>query len=257
MKTYAHRLSLFAGLALASPALAQDTASTSPAATSAAVTISPRATFGVSADRQHSDPVLWEGNPGFLNGLRGFEHFYNPVGQPLYFETPFNNSGVRFLFLHHEFSDGSPLAGGDLNIVAVQARIAITERLGFIATKDGYSWLDAGALPEESGWNQLAAGLKYAFYVDREADFVATAGARLMLVTGEDKVLQSDTEELSPFISVAKGFDRLHLIGNVTYRFPFDDDKGNQVLMWGLHADYEVIDGLAPHDRAPRRPLHE
>ena len=38
----------------------------------------------------HSDPtILW---PGFLNGLRGFENFYNPVGNPLYFETPLNNT---------------------------------------------------------------------------------------------------------------------------------------------------------------------
>lgn len=244
-------LTLLSGLALAGTASAQDNQPASqPANTEAAIAtpaaLSSKATFGVHNERKHNDPEIIEGNPGFLNGLRGFEHFYNPVGQPLYFETPFNNSGLRFLFLRHEFADGSQLAGGDVTVAAVQARLAITERLGFIATKDGYSWLDAGALPEENGWNQLAAGLKYAFYVDREQDMVATAGARLMLVTGEDKVLQSDTEELSPFISVAKGFGKFHLIGDMTYRFPFDDDKGNQVFMWDLHADYEVLDGFAP-----------
>ncbi len=245
-------LTLLSGLALAGTASAQDTqpatqpATTTESAIAKPAALSSKATFGVHNERKHNDPEVIEGNPGFLNGLRGFEHFYNPVGQPLYFETPFNNTGLRFLFLRHEFADGSQLAGGDVTVVAVQARLAITERLGFIATKDGYSWLDAGALPEENGWNQLAAGLKYAFYVDPEQDMVATAGARLMLVTGEDKVLQSDTEELSPFISVAKGFGKFHLIGDMTYRFPFDDDKGNQVFMWDLHADYEVLDGFAP-----------
>lgn len=226
MSTRTAIASLLAALALTSVAAAQEEAARSTNAP--------------------ADKEFIEGNPGFLNGLRGFDNFYNPVGQPLYFESPFNYSGLRFLFLHHEFSDGSQLAGGDVNVAAVQARLALTERLGFIATKDGFSWLDAGALPKDEGWNQLAAGLKYAFYVDKEEETVATAGARLMLVTGEDKVLQSDTEELSPFISVAKGFDNFHLIGDVTYRLPFDGDKGNDIFMWDLHADYEVTENFAP-----------
>ncbi|MFO0830984.1 MAG: hypothetical protein U0637_03965 [Phycisphaerales bacterium] len=226
MKISTASVTVLAGLAFASVAIAQDA---KPEAAPAA-----------------QDTTFIEGNPGFLNGLRGFENFYNPVGQPIYFESPFNYSGLRFLFLHHEFSDGSQLAGGDVNIVAVQARLAITERLGFIATKDGFSWLDAGALPKDEGWNQLAAGLKYAFYVDKDQELVATGGARLMLVTGEDKVLQSDTEEISPFISVAKGFDKFHVIADLTYRMPFDGDKGNDVAMWDIHADYEVAENFAP-----------
>lgn len=131
----------------------------------------PKATYAFGSEQMHKDSkVFWD---GFLSGLRGFEHFYNPVGNPIYFETPFNNTGVRFLYLHHTFAEESQLQGGDLNVYALQARLAITERLGFIATKDGYSDLNADALPKENGWNNIAAGLKYAFYVDRETDFVA------------------------------------------------------------------------------------
>lgn len=211
---------------------------------------SENATFALSNKRFHNDEEYWKGNPGFLNGLRGFEDFYEPVGQPLYFESPTNTSGVRLLFLHHEFSDDSQLAGGQVNVVAAQARLALTERLAFIATKDGYSWFDSGAVSDQNGWNQLAAGLKYVFYADRESNLLATAGARLMLVTGEESVLQSDTEELSPFISVAKGWGKFHAMASVTYRHPFDEDKGNKVLHWDLHADYEIapeqLPGFAP-----------
>ncbi len=210
--------------------------------------MSDRATFLLGNERWHGEPqVGWE---GFLTGLRGFEHFYHPVGQPLFFETPFNFTGARLIYVHHRFPENSQLAGGEVNVAAMQLRVALTERLGFIATKDGYSWLNAGALPEENGWNELGAGLKYAFYVDREQDLVASAGARVILDSGEDKVAMWGTAEISPFVSVAKGWDRFHLIGALTYRLPFDTDDGNQVLMWDLHADYEIapetLPGFAP-----------
>lgn len=207
-----------------------------------------KARYALSDKRLHSDPeVFW---PGFLTGMRGFEHFYDPIGQPIYFESPFINTSARLLFLHHEFSDGSQLQGGHVNVLAAQARLAITDRLALIATKDGYSWLDAGALPEDEGWNDIAIGLKYAFWVDHEADFVATVGARWQWGNGDGAVLQGMSQEISPFISFAKGFDRLHLIGNLTLRVPFDRDDGNTIFQWDLHADYEIapdaLPGLAP-----------
>lgn len=216
----------------------------SPATTPASSAISSRASFLISDSRMHSDPeVFW---PGFLNGLRGFECFYDPVGSPLYFEKPFNDTSVKLLYLHHEFGSDSVLQGGDLDVYAVQVRLALTERLGFIATKDGYSDLNADALPQDEGWNDVAFGLKYAFYVDRESDMVATFGGRYMMGNGDAQVLQGGVQEFSPFISIAKGWDKFHLIGNLTDRIPLDNDKGNNVLQWDIHADYEVLDGVAP-----------
>lgn len=240
-------LSVLAGLAapaISAPEVQADQPAAGMVAPEAKVALNPKAKFLLSDKRFHDDPeVFWA---GFLNGLRGFEQFYNPVGNPIYFETPFNNTGIRFLYLHHNFDDDSQLAGGDLNVYAVQARVALTERLGFIATKDGYSDLNAGALPADEGWNDIAAGLKYAFYVDRENDFVATLGARYQLGNGDAKVLQGGVQELSPFVSFAKGWDKFHLIGDVTDRLPLDNDKGNNVLQWDVHADYEVCSGVAP-----------
>lgn len=231
---------LISGSCLAGAAWAQN--DQSPATT--ASSMSRTARFSLSDERWNSDnEILW---PGFLHGLRGFEHFYEPVGQPIYFESPFNTSGIRLLFLHHEFADDSQLQGGHVNVAAVQARLAITERLGFIATKDGYSWLKADALPEEDGWNQIAAGLKYVVIADRENDFVLTPGIRFQTQGGESKVLQNTTSEFSPFVSAAKGWDKLHLIGNFTWRIPTDSDDGNDIVQWDAHLDYEVLPGLAP-----------
>lgn len=208
---------------------------------------SSKATFGVSGESWFPDAGY---DNGFLAGLRGFEHFYEPLGNPIYFESPFVNTGLRFLFLRHTFADGSTLAGGDLTVYAMQARLAITERLAFIATKDGYSDLQANALPEDTGWNDLAAGLKYAFYVDRDNDAVATAGLRYQIDSGDEEVLQGGVGEFSPFVSAAIGFDQLHLIGNATLRLPTNNDDGNTVFQWSLHADYEIapdsLPGFAP-----------
>lgn len=210
--------------------------------------ISPTATFLLGPSRIHDDPtILW---PGFLSGLRGFEHFYEPVGNPIYFESPFNYTGLRFLYLHHDFPDQSQLGGGDLNVWALQVRLALTERLGFIATKDGYSDLNARILPNDEGWNDFAIGLKYALIVDRENDFVLTPGLRWEWVNGSRGVLQGGTHELSPFISVAKGFGQFHTLANVTGRIPTDLDRGNCILSWDLHLDYELdpqnLPGFAP-----------
>ncbi len=210
--------------------------------------VSEDATFLLSHDLAHGEPeVLW---PGFLSGLRGFEHFYEPLGNPLYFESPFNSTQLRLLYLHHDFPNRSQIGGGDLNVYAAQIRLALTERLAFIATKDGYSDLNAGILPPEEGWNDFAIGVKYVFVADRDNDFALTGGVRWEWENGDQEVLQGDAQELSPFVSVAKGFDRLHLLGNVTGRLPMDGDRGNYVLQWDLHADYEIapetLPGFAP-----------
>jgi len=206
--------------------------------------MSPKARHLISDERSPDSTILWD---GFLNGLRGFEHFYDPIGQPLYFETPFNDSSLRPLFLHHAFHKDSLLGGGELNIVAAQARLALTERLSFIATKDGHSWFSPDIFPDEQrGWNDLAIGMKYVAVADREADFVLTPGIRWMWEQGTRKILQGNQQELSPFISFAKGFDEFHLIGNVTYRLPERPSVGNQILQYDLHTDVEVCPGVAP-----------
>ena len=182
---------------------------------------------------------------GFLTGLRGFEDFHEPVGQPLYFESPFNDTGVRFLYLKHYFSRNSALQGGDVTVYALQARVALTERLAFIATKDGYSEINTGAFGEDEGWNDLAAGFKYVLVSDKEKDLVITPGIRLMIDQGHRLygVINGNTDELSPFVSFAKGYDRLHLLGNATLRVPTDGDDGNTVGQWDLHLDYDVNPG--------------
>ena len=188
--------------------------------------------------------VGWD---GFLTGLEGFDHFHDPISNPLYHESALINTQLKFLYIHHTFPDDNALAGGDLDIAALQIRVALTERLAFIAVKDGYTWFNPGLLPNETeGWNDFSAGLKYAFYVSEEHDMVATTGFRYLWRSGAQRILQGSADELSPFISVAKGFGDLHLHGNLTYRIGIEEDDSNDVFQWSFHADYEVAKGIAP-----------
>ncbi|MEM1167485.1 MAG: hypothetical protein AAGI30_14515 [Planctomycetota bacterium] len=206
--------------------------------------------------------ILWD---GFLTGLEGFEHFYEPIGSPYYFEDPFIDTEIKFVYIHHQFPNNGITNGGELDVAALQIRVALTDRLAFIATQDGYAWLDLNEnAPEQEGWVDVAAGFKYAAVIDHENDFLLTFGLRYKFDSGSDDVLQSGVQELSPFLTFAKGWDRLHLIGSLTYRVPLDSNDGNEILQWHTHVDYEVVDGIAPFlefhgihytDDAERTPL--
>ncbi|MGE3173468.1 MAG: hypothetical protein AB7O97_12655 [Planctomycetota bacterium] len=176
----------------------------------------------------------------FLRGMTGFEHFHEPIGQPLYFESPFIETSVRPLLLRHDFAKGSVLQGGEVQVYAIQARIALSDRLAFVATEDGYSELRTGLLGEDEGWNDLAAGLKYAAIVDRENDFVLTTGLRYKAENGHRGILMGGVDEFSPFVSAAKGSGDLHTVTGLCWRVPLDDGDGNQVLHWDVHVDYDL-----------------
>jgi len=70
------------------------------------------------------------------------KHYVPPVSNPVLNETPFITTEVRPIYIYQNIPDNVPLAGvkgGNINLWAVQLRVALTDRLGFIATKDGYA----------------------------------------------------------------------------------------------------------------------
>ena len=204
--------------------------------------------FGPAALAVAPEPTAESSAPeGFLSGLRGgFESFPRPIGSPLYFEDPFINSDIRPILLHHEFPRDSLLGGGDLTVLAVQARIALTDRLQLIATQDGHADLEADALPEGEGWNDLAAGLKYAFYVDHEEMAIASIGIRWTLSNGSRDVFKGTEDEISVFVTGAKKYGKFHVVADVVGRFTVDSDEGNNSLSWDINCSYELCDCFYP-----------
>lgn len=189
------------------------------------------------------EPLLWD---GFLYGDRHFRNKPRPIGSPIYFEHPFINTELRPFFLWHKFPGGSALRGGQLTVYGMQAEIAITDRLAFFAPCDGYSHLESPILDDDSGWNDIAIGLKYALFVDHEDDFIVTTGLRWRLSNGHRKTLNGNVDELSPFLTAYKGWGKWNFMADIVYRLPMEWRKGNSILSWDLHVDYELFENFFP-----------
>jgi hypothetical protein len=194
--------------------------------------------------------LLW---PGFVTGMRETytfqEKFVDPIGNPFYFESPFIESNAELVYFWHDFPTHSALAGGELNSIALQLRLALTDRLALMATKSGYSFVDSPFLGDGEGWNDVTLGLKYALLIDEPNEFILTSGIRWETRVGEGDALHggpSGANELSPFISFGKGWDRWHLLGAVNYRVPMDRGSYNDILHWDLHLDYEIAPETLP-----------
>ncbi len=202
------------------------------------------------SSNQHAQWILdWEKEmgPGFLTGLSGYEDFVMPVGMFVYFEDPFIHTDLRVAYVYHDIPDSSVLRGGQVQLVAAQIRAALSERWQFLATKDGYSWVDSHITSEGEGWNDIAIGLKYAVLSDPANHFLVSAGLKWELNNGSTAAQQGgDSQELNPFVSFAKAWEDWHMIGALNGRIPTDRRDANASITWHLHLDYEMTETFRP-----------
>ncbi len=171
----------------------------------------------------------------------------HPVTSPYYNEDSFITSDIRPVFVYHNVPSNF-LGGGSASVTAVQVRLKLTDSLQLVAYKDG--WLDISTRGLGArGWNDIAAGLKWAFYRNDAAQLQAAAGLGYEFASGDRKVLQRD-DELRAWLSVNKGFGKLHL--GATFNYNWSMGNGGSVLgnsdwlSWHLHADYQVCKYFSP-----------
>jgi hypothetical protein len=178
-----------------------------------------------------------------------WDGFHMPIVAPFQFEDPFVTTSVTPYFMWHKFPSDSAFRGGDLKAVAVQARIALTDRLAIIATRDGYVWLDPDndLLGDQTGFTNLAAGLKYNFFKDEERKLIASGSLRFEIPVGSDWVFHGRGDgRITPQVSAAWEFlERGHLIGDFSAEIPFDG-KESTILYYHLYADYNLHKYLSP-----------
>jgi len=175
----------------------------------------------------------------------GFGHTYS---MPFIFEDPFITTDLRVWGMWHQFPNSSIFDGGDLWGVAAQLRVAITDRLAFIATKDGYAWLNPdnnAVFRNTNGFLNITGGFKYALIDWREHNFILSPSLRFELPTGQDEVFQGWGDSvLIPAVSTAWGIGDLHLIAAAGVQAPFDQDKQSTSVFYHFHADYSVLEHL-------------
>jgi hypothetical protein len=189
--------------------------------------------------------------PDFRCGRHGrYDGFVPPMMDPYLFEDPFITTGLSAWGIYHQFPGDSTLRGGDLWAAAIQARIAITDRIAFIATKDG--WIDfqpgLGALDHDAhGYANLGLGLKVAAIDLPKVPFILTPSLRFELTQGSRDVLQGNGEGIFiPALSAAWGWERFHTIGSIGAQVPINTDKNSTSLFYYLHFDYALFRYLVP-----------
>jgi len=208
--------------------------------------------------------------PAAAQEVDPFDGFMSPVTNPVNFEDPRATTEVRPLYVYHKLSNDFAKVvgadGGDAHVAAVQARLALTDRLAFIATKDGYVWLRPaekipGVLENENGFANVALGAKYALYRDPERRAIATLGLRYEIPMGNRDVFQGHGDGVfNPFLSAGWGVENLagigdlHLLGYTAVRVPVSGDDSTFFDL-SLHADYGIH--IGPEGWGPIYPLVE
>lgn len=118
-----------------------------------------------------------------------FNDFISPMTNPVFFEDPRTLTEARFIFLDHQLPNA--LGGDHVQVYAVQARLALTENLSIIATKDGFAVSQSPLLND--GFADVAAGLKYNIFKDVENQMIASVGATYEIPIGSAQTLQDQS----------------------------------------------------------------
>lgn len=181
-----------------------------------------------------------------------------PVGQPIFNEPAQITTELRPIYIYHEIPNSFPSNGGRVHAVAVQLRAAITDRLAFIATKDG--WMDINfdnTLKDEEGFLNIAAGFKYAVIAQPENDTFLTVGVRYEAPTGNlktaikgapnsDITLQGNGDGMiDAFITGVRPIgEKASIQASLGYDGAIDSNKNSSFLHAHIHGDYEIVKNL-------------
>jgi hypothetical protein len=114
-----------------------------------------------------------------------------PMSMPYLFEDPFITTGANLVGIWTGVDERRDFQGADIGVLALQLRVALTDKLAFIATKDGFAMYrpdtkisDVPALGDPTNNKQLQAdedaflnatiGFKYAMVEIPELNFILT-----------------------------------------------------------------------------------
>ena len=206
---------------------------------------------GPLAAEESSDGFLGLDFKGSLGEGR-HSRYVPPLTNPIFNETPYITTEARAFYFYHRLPDDFVTNGGHVNLVALQLRLALTERLGFIATKDGYADFHFDEVLEDTdGFANIALGFKYALLSDPTNEGILTAGLRYEIPINDLETsgieLQGNGDGfLNPFLTGARAFGDLGLQASVGANLALDPDEDTSILHYSLHADYEVLPGLFP-----------
>lgn len=202
----------------------------SDSAQSAAVDAAPDLTLGATPAGDHS----WE------------DEFARPVTN-FRFDHPFVWNELRPMFVHHEFPDDSAMGGGNLRIYTNAVALKLSERVGLVALKAGFVDFNPGGLPDEEGWADLAAGLKFNLVNDPVQQFALSLGTVYEMSQGTSAIFQGGGDGMwDLYLSAAKGCGPVHWITTAGFDVPNNRSTNNPVFHYHAHLDYALTSCFSP-----------
>ncbi len=197
----------------------------------------------------------WAGffDKGSFSTDGGFaERYVPPISSITLNESPYITTEASLWYLYQTIPDKSITSGGHINLGAAQARLALTDRLAFIATKDGYA--DAHfshVLQDTHGFANIEAGLKYAVWQDPANSAILTVGGRYEFTSGDISTsgvsLQGHGKGMTDlFLSGAKNWHKFGLEANLGTKIATSKKDNSSLFHYSLHLDYAVTDKFYP-----------
>jgi hypothetical protein len=170
------------------------------------------------------------------------DEFIAPVAQAFLFEDAFVVTGVQASYLRQEFPGASALGGGHADVAAGQLRLALTDRIGLVASKAGAMWVEPGnpLVPDWDTALPVTLGAKLALYQDpdvgRFASFVLRCG---------DAFEGGGDGALVPSLAGAARLGAFAFQGDLGGSWAFDPSYSSSVF-WHLHAAYPGLRTITP-----------
>lgn len=200
-------------------------------------------------------PQAWAADGDFKGSLGkgGHKHYVPPVSNPFVNETPFITTELRPVFIYNDIPDNIPtggVVGGNLRLWSMQLRVALTDRLGFLLNKSGWTQVKFNVPGmNDDGFTNLGFGFKYALVSDVKQESLITAGLTYEAPTGNLKAgtawLQGNGDGfISPFVSASETANKVSLEAMFGAKFALDGDANTSWFHYAVHMDYEMLPGF-------------
>jgi hypothetical protein len=188
---------------------------------------------------------------GSFGAAGGHQRYVPAISNPLFNETPYITTELRPLYLHNEIPSSFVSQGGHIDAGAIEARLALTDRLGFIAPKDGYAHLHFNkALNDTTGFENIAFGLKYAVWSNPAADEIISLGGLYEPPSGNLRTTGLKLQGhggggfFNLFVTGAKAWGPLGIQGDMGVNLAADTVHDSSMFHYAGHIDYQLADGL-------------
>ena len=171
---------------------------------------------------------------------------FGPMGMPYLFEDPHITSGLNFVYVRHELPENGAFLGGTVNVAALQIRLALTDRIAFIATKDGVTIFrpDNPIVQDDTGFMDMTVGLKASLVDMPEHDFILSGALRYEIPLGNDEIFRGYGDGVMiPSATFrwglgALGLENANVVAGLGGQVPIDGKANSQSMFWNFHIDY-------------------